>query len=87
MKVTHEQYVRGIQDIDWGRGPSSGRIFATSGLEDFDEHDAGGFCGGFHRGFDVSTGELILDLDNTRAGEALAVDPTGKDKAVPSLRS
>ena len=77
FEVTPRRHVRGVQDMAWGRGPTAGKIYATSGLEDYDEHDARGFCGGYHRGFDVSRCEQILQLDESRAGEALAVDPSG----------
>ena len=56
------------------------RIYATSGLEDYDQHAPNGDFGGYHRGFDALTGQCVLNLSNGRAGEAIAVSPTGKHK-------
>lgn len=77
FSVTPE-YTRTVHDIAWGIGSTGGSIFATSGLDDYDEHDPQNFFGGFHRAFDVESGRLLYSLNNEDAGECVAIDPLGK---------
>lgn len=75
--VTPQVHARSIQEVAWGRGPSANHIFATSGLDDYDVHDAQSFIGGYHKSFDIISKEPILELPHERSGEALAVNPQG----------
>ena len=78
LDVAPRGNARSIQDFAWGADATADRIYATSALDDYDTHDPHDYFGGYHRGFDLTTGKITVSLENKRGGESLALHPRGK---------